>query len=100
MAPSQDEPGRGENHAIQHATLIESSSKVQKADTVIFAPRPSPRPSPPRRSSTAKHKMAGDWKIEAIPMYNLKRGPSGIPEMKALKNIDVAFVCMNLPYTM
>jgi len=24
----------------------------------------------------------------------------GIPEMKALKNIDVAFVCMNLPYTM
>jgi L-ascorbate metabolism protein UlaG (beta-lactamase superfamily) len=75
-------------------------------------------------------KMAGNWKIEAIPMYNLKRGPSegklyhdkgrgngyiltyggkriyisgdteGIPEMKALKNIDVAFVCMNLPYTM
>ena len=24
----------------------------------------------------------------------------GIPEMRALKNIDVAFVCMNLPYTM
>src|ERR1700733_7293766 len=24
----------------------------------------------------------------------------GTPEMKALKNIDVAFVCMNLPYTM
>ena len=23
-----------------------------------------------------------------------------IPEMKALQNIDVAFVCMNLPYTM
>jgi L-ascorbate metabolism protein UlaG (beta-lactamase superfamily) len=68
--------------------------------------------------------------IEAVPMYNLTRGPSAgrlyhdkgrgngyvitfgdkrfyisgdteaIPEMKALKNIDVAFVCMNLPYTM
>src|SRR5271165_6600739 len=68
--------------------------------------------------------------IEAIPMYNLTRGPApgkffhdkgrgngyiltyggkrfyfsgdteGIPEMRALKNIDVAFVCMNLPYTM
>ncbi len=68
--------------------------------------------------------------IEAIPMYNLKRGPEagklfhdkgrgngyvltyggtrfyiagdteGIPEMRALKNIDVAFVPMNLPYTM
>jgi L-ascorbate metabolism protein UlaG (beta-lactamase superfamily) len=24
----------------------------------------------------------------------------GIPEMRALRNIDVAFVCMNLPYTM
>jgi L-ascorbate metabolism protein UlaG (beta-lactamase superfamily) len=23
-----------------------------------------------------------------------------IPEMRSLKNIDVAFVCMNLPYTM
>jgi len=25
---------------------------------------------------------------------------AGIPEMKSLKEIDVAFVCMNLPYTM
>ncbi len=24
----------------------------------------------------------------------------GIPEMRALKNIDIAFICMNLPYTM
>jgi L-ascorbate metabolism protein UlaG (beta-lactamase superfamily) len=24
----------------------------------------------------------------------------GVPEMRALKNIDVAFVCMNLPFTM
>ena len=70
------------------------------------------------------------WKIEAVPMYNLKRGPSagtfyhdkgrgngyvltyggvrfydagdteGTPEMRTLKNIDVAFVPMNLPYTM
>ena len=65
--------------------------------------------------------------IEAVPMYNLteqrKRFHSkgrgngyvltlgkqrvyisgdteDIPEMRALKNIDVAFVCMNLPYTM
>ncbi len=66
--------------------------------------------------------------INAIPMYNLPasttdpRHPKGrgngyvlniggkniyisgdtqgIPEMRELKNIDVAFVCMNLPYTM
>jgi L-ascorbate metabolism protein UlaG (beta-lactamase superfamily) len=73
---------------------------------------------------------SGTWTIEGVPMYNIKRGPepgklyhdkgrgngyvltyggkrfyfSGdtedIPEMRALRNIDVAFVCMNLPYTM
>jgi len=75
-------------------------------------------------------KKWGDWTIEAVPAYNLKRGPAAgqlfhdkgrgngyvltyggkrfyfsgdtepIPEMQALRNIDVAFVCMNLPYTM
>ncbi|WP_159951276.1 MBL fold metallo-hydrolase [Polaribacter septentrionalilitoris] len=67
------------------------------------------------------------FKIEAIPMYNLReealkfhskgRGngyvltiaderiyfsgdTEDIPEMRSLKNIDKAFVCMNLPYTM
>lgn len=66
-------------------------------------------------------------KIEAIPMYNLRpealkyhskgRGngyvlnnhderiyisgdTEDIPEMRNLKDIDIAFVCMNLPYTM
>ncbi|MEJ7769617.1 MAG: MBL fold metallo-hydrolase [Chitinophagaceae bacterium] len=65
--------------------------------------------------------------IEAIPMYNLPEAADAfhtkgrgngyvltiggkkvyisgdtedIPEMRALKNIDIAFVCMNLPYTM
>ena len=75
-------------------------------------------------------KAFGDFSVLAVPMYNLTRGPAAgklfhdkgrgdgfvftfgdkrvyfsgdtecIPEMKALKNIDVAFVCMNLPYTM
>jgi L-ascorbate metabolism protein UlaG (beta-lactamase superfamily) len=65
--------------------------------------------------------------IEAIPMYNLPEAADAmhtkgrgngyvltisgkriyvsgdtadIPEMKSLKSIDIAFVCMNLPYTM
>ncbi|MDQ3393314.1 MAG: MBL fold metallo-hydrolase, partial [Bacteroidota bacterium] len=68
-----------------------------------------------------------DLKIEAVPMYNLPESPESrhpkgrgngyilssgttrlyisgdtedIPEMRQLKNINVAFVCMNLPYTM
>ncbi len=80
--------------------------------------------------SNGETKTWQGWTIEAVPAYNLKRGPApgklfhekgigngyvltyggvrfyfsgdteGIPEMRALKNIDVAFVCMNLPYTM
>lgn len=67
------------------------------------------------------------FNLEAIPMYNLRKealkfhskgrgngyvftineeriyfsgDTEDIPEMRALKNIDKAFVCMNLPYTM
>lgn len=69
----------------------------------------------------------GPFSVEALPMYNLRPEalsfhPKGrgngyvltlgdervyisgdtedIPEMRTLKNIDIAFVCMNLPYTM
>lgn len=72
-------------------------------------------------------KKVGPATVEAIPMYNLTesrlkyhdkgRGngyvvtvggkriyisgdTEDIPEMRALENIDYAFVCMNLPYTM
>jgi L-ascorbate metabolism protein UlaG (beta-lactamase superfamily) len=80
--------------------------------------------------SNGETKTWHGWSIEAVPMYNLVRGPEAgklyhdkgrgngyvltyggkrfyfsgdterIPEMRALKNIDVAFLCMNLPYTM
>ncbi|MDO6431379.1 MBL fold metallo-hydrolase [Flavitalea sp. BT771] len=73
------------------------------------------------------HVTQSDVSITAVPMYNLPESPTakhtkgrgngyilgiggkniylsgdtqGIPEMRALKNIDIAFVCMNLPYTM
>jgi L-ascorbate metabolism protein UlaG (beta-lactamase superfamily) len=108
--------------------LIASESK---AGTEIIAP-----PAVVKTVTTAsplsngEKKTWGGWTIEAVPMYNLTRGPEAgklyhdkgrgngyiltyggtriylsgdtenIPEMRALKNIDVAFVCMNLPYTM
>lgn len=104
---------------------------VSKEGTEIMAP-----PAVVKTVTTAmpisngETKKWGAWTIEAIPMYNLTRGPApgkfyhdkgrgngyvltyggkrfyfsgdteNIPEMRALKNIDVAFVCMNLPYTM
>lgn len=108
-----------------------SLAAVSKSGIEIWAPE-----AVAKTVTTAKviangeTKTWGGWSIEAIPMYNLKRGPAegrfyhdkgrgngyvltyggkrfyfsgdteGIPEMRALKNIDAAFVCMNLPYTM
>ena len=111
-----------------NAAMIAS---VSKAGTQIFAP-----PAVVQTVTTAMPIANGETKtwdrftIEAIPAYNLTRGPQpgqlfhtkgrgngyvityggarfymsgdteSIPEMRALKNIDMAFVCMNLPYTM
>jgi L-ascorbate metabolism protein UlaG (beta-lactamase superfamily) len=120
--------------------------KVKKDDTVIVAP-PAVNEKMPAKyvmKNGDTHDFDG-FKVEAVPMYNLTRGPSAgklyhdkgrgngyvltfgkagakatgdsggasaatrfyisgdtecTPEMKALKAIDVAFVCMNLPYTM
>lgn len=106
-------------------------ARLRRPDTAVFAPE------------AAAQKIEGaaiirngetrsweGWTIEAVPMYNLTRGPApgrvyhekgrgngyvltfggtrfyfagdteGIPEMRALRNIDAAFVPMNLPYTM
>lgn len=77
--------------------------------------------------NNGESRKVGEVMVEAIPMYNttkdrLKYHEKGrgngylvtvdqkrvyisgdtedIPEMRSLKNIDYAFVCMNLPYTM
>jgi len=105
--------------------------KVKKAGTVIVAPEAVAKTvTEATVLRNGETKKIGQWTIEAVPMYNLKRGPAegklfhdkgrgngyvvsyggkrlyfsgdteGIPEMRGLKNIDVAFVTMNLPYTM
>ena len=109
----------------------DSIAAISQPTTEILAP-----PSVVEKFPTAKTISNGQsqqwqqWTIEAVPAYNLTRGPDagqlyhpkgrdngyvltyggkrfyfssdteGIPEMRTLKNIDVAFVCMNLPYTM
>jgi len=104
--------------------------KLRKTGTVILAPKAvAETVKGCTVISNGETKTAGAFQVEAIPMYNLKPGPNGvtmhekgrgngyvvtyggkrfyfsgdtegIPEMRALRNIDVAFVCMNLPYTM
>jgi len=135
------EPAKLSGHAKADLILITdihqdhmdpaSVDEVSQAGTEILA-----APAVTKTVTTAKPIANGEtqkwqgWTIEAIPAYNLKRGPApgklfhdkgrgngyvltyggkrfyfsgdteGVPEMRALKNIDVAFVCMNLPYTM
>jgi L-ascorbate metabolism protein UlaG (beta-lactamase superfamily) len=108
-----------------------SIAAVSKSDTqILAAPAIVATVTSAKPVANGETKSMMGWTIEAIPAYNLKRGPApgklfhdkgrgngyvltyggmrfyfsgdteGVPEMRALKNIDVAFVCMNLPYTM
>jgi L-ascorbate metabolism protein UlaG (beta-lactamase superfamily) len=104
--------------------------KLKKSGTVIVAPKAVAEKVPGCMvMSNGETKTLGDFKVEAVPMYNLKpaangqtyhdkgRGngyvitiggkrfyfagdTEGVPEMRALKSIDVAFIPMNLPFTM
>jgi len=105
--------------------------KLKTSSTLVLAPQAAADKLPGCTViANGQTKAAGPFSLEAVPMYNLKRGPSegkffhdkgrgngyvvtyggkrfyfsgdteGIPEMRALRNIDAAFVCMNLPYTM
>jgi L-ascorbate metabolism protein UlaG (beta-lactamase superfamily) len=105
--------------------------KVRKAGTKVVGPQAVADKTP---VDVVMHngdtRQIGDVVATAVPMYNLRRGPSAgqlyhdkgrgngyeidfggvrvylsgdtecTPEMKSLEKIDVAFVCMNLPYTM
>lgn len=96
-------------------TIFEKLPKTLQAKALVLA----------NEEKTTLHSVI----IEAIPMYNLtkekqnfhpkgkgngngfvltknktriyiSRDTEGIPEIRALKNINIAFVCINLPYTM
>jgi L-ascorbate metabolism protein UlaG (beta-lactamase superfamily) len=104
---------------------------VRRDDTVFVAPEVVAKQlGAAKVLANGKKLRLHGVEIEAVPMYNLERGPepgklfhdkgrgngyllgfgdktvyvSGdtecTPEMKALKGVDLAFVCMNLPYTM
>ncbi len=106
-------------------------ARLRKPGTVMVAPPAAAEKVPDAKIlRNGESAEIGPWRIEAVPMYNEKRGPApgrlyhdkgrgngyvvtyggmrlyiagdteGIPEMRALKDIDVAFIPMNLPYTM
>jgi L-ascorbate metabolism protein UlaG (beta-lactamase superfamily) len=105
--------------------------KLKKAGTIVLAPAAVQKTiTEAQIIANGDKKTVAGIEIEAVPMYNMVRGPAAgqfyhdkgrgngyilnlggkriyisgdtecTPEMKALKDIDVAFLCMNLPYTM
>jgi len=112
---------------LDPATITKAS---KTGTTVVIPSAAAAQVKGGRVIANGEKKAIGGIEIEAVPMYNLTRGPAAgqlfhtkgrgngyivtvsgkrlyfagdterIPEMKALKNIDVAFVPMNLPYTM
>jgi L-ascorbate metabolism protein UlaG (beta-lactamase superfamily) len=104
---------------LSKTTLIAPQAVLDELGEITFK-----KTKPLANGSSTKWKGIG---VEAIPMYNLpetddSRHPKGrgngyvltmgkkrlyisgdtedITEMRQLENIDIAFVCMNLPYTM
>ncbi len=106
-------------------------SRVRKPGAPVVAPQAAAEKiENPTVMANGETKTVAGISIEAVPMYNLQRGPAPgqlfhpkgrgngyvltlggkrlyvagdtecTPEMRALKNIDIAFVPMNLPYTM
>ena len=106
-------------------------AEIKKDSTVIVAPAAVAKTvTEATIINNGESKTIAGIQVEAVPMYNLVRGPSagklfhdkgrgngyvltlggkriyfsgdteGVPEIRALKNIDIAFMTMNLPYTM
>jgi len=117
--------GHGDHFKPRLIDQLRKPDTVIVAPAALASKLPNAKPLQNGESTTV-----GKWAIEAVPMYNIKRerapgkpyhpkgegngyvvtygglriyiagDTEGIPEMKALKDIDVAFIPMNLPYTM
>jgi L-ascorbate metabolism protein UlaG (beta-lactamase superfamily) len=105
-------------------------AKLRKPGAALFAPESVARSAGGTAIHVGETREFGQWSITAVAAYNIKHGPSpgqpyhprgqgvgyvlayggkrfyiagdteGTPEMAALRDIDVAFLPVNLPYTM
>ena len=117
----------GDHYNAETLAAIMGENTIMVTNPAVFAMLPTDMQGAATAIANGETTTQGDVMIEAIPAYNtteerLNFHPQGrdngyvvsvdglrvyisgdtedIPEMRALENIDVAFVCMNLPFTM
>ncbi len=117
----------GDHHDQKTLDGLDLSGAVMVVPQAVADKLPEGKSSSVEIIGNGESKKITGIEIAAIPMYNLpeeadSRHPKGrgngyilelggkriyisgdtedIPEMRSLENIDIAFVCMNLPYTM
>lgn len=117
----------GDHYNLDTLNALVGDTTVLIANPAVFAMLPAEMQAKTTEMANGATATLGDMTIDAIPAYNtteerLNFHPQGrdngyvvavdglrvyisgdtedIPEMRALEDIDIAFVCMNLPYTM
>ena len=81
------------------AVVVSNGNKITEGGVTISA---LPMYNLPESSDSRHTKGRGNGYVLNLggKMVYISGDTEDIPEMRALKNIDIAFVCMNLPYTM
>jgi L-ascorbate metabolism protein UlaG (beta-lactamase superfamily) len=87
------------NNLKSKVTVLSNGQTINKLDVSIMA---MPMYNLPESADARHTKGRGNGYVLTFgdKTVYISGDTAGIPEMRTLKNIDVAFVCMNLPYTM
>jgi L-ascorbate metabolism protein UlaG (beta-lactamase superfamily) len=86
----------------EYKSHVRILSNGQRLDTLGMTVAAIPMYNLPEAADAPHTKGRGNGYVLGLGGKNvyLSGDTEDVPEMRALKNIDVAFVCMNLPYTM
>ena len=117
----------GDHYNVETLTALAGENTMIITNPAVFEMLPDALKAKATMIGNGEETMFGDLKIEVIPAYNtteerknfhpegrdngyvlnipdfrvyISGDTEGTPEMLALENIELAFVCMNLPFTM
>jgi L-ascorbate metabolism protein UlaG (beta-lactamase superfamily) len=86
--------------ALQRQTVVLTNGESKTVEGIGIEAVPMYNTTPDRLRFHTKGRGNGYVLVLGGKRVYISGDTEDIPEMRALKNIDVAFVCMNLPYTM